>query len=85
MLNGFLEKICEKRSKAEKVNIAIEFDMFEVVYVPNISFNWQFWIFFYQMNPRVFPAINTVLTLTFGTVNKDIKSKRKFCRYSWSQ
>ena len=39
MLNGFLEKICEKRSKAEKVNIAIEFDMFEVVYVPNISFN----------------------------------------------
>ena len=41
--------------------------------------------FFYQMNPRVFPAINTVLTLTFGTVNKDIKSKRKFCRHSWPQ
>ena len=29
--------------KAEKVNTAIEFCIFELVYVPNFSLNWQFW------------------------------------------
>ena len=33
------------RSKTEKVNISIEFCKFELVMVPNISLNWQFWIF----------------------------------------
>ena len=33
------------RSQAEKVNITIEFCIFELVYVPNFSLNWQFWVF----------------------------------------
>ena len=42
MLNGFLDKTCKKRSKAEKGNITIQYDIFEIVYVPNIGLNWQF-------------------------------------------
>ena len=33
------------RSKTEKENIAIEFCMFELVWIPNFSLNWQFWFF----------------------------------------
>ena len=31
--------------KTEEVNIAIEFFIFELVYVPNFSLNWQFCVF----------------------------------------
>ena len=41
----FLDKTCKIRSKLEKVNIIIEFYIFEVVLTPNFSLNWQFWIF----------------------------------------
>ena len=33
------------RSKTERVNIMIEFCMFELFYVPNFSLNRQFWFF----------------------------------------
>ena len=33
--------------KQKKVNITIEFCIFELVYVPNFSLNWQFWFFFW--------------------------------------
>ena len=42
MPNGFLDKTCKKRSKAEKGNITIQYDIFEIAYVPNIGLNWQF-------------------------------------------
>ena len=34
-----LNKTCNKRSKTEKVNITIEFYIFEIVQVPNFSLN----------------------------------------------
>ena len=43
--------------KREKVDITIEFCMFGLVWVPNISLNWQF--FFDQICPtRVLPVSN---------------------------
>ena len=33
-------------SKTEKVNTTIDFCIFELVYLPNFSLNWQFWFFF---------------------------------------
>ena len=33
------------RSKIDKVNITNEFCIFELVYGPNSSLNWQFWFF----------------------------------------
>ena len=44
----FWTKFAQKRyfwSKAEKVNIIIEFCVFELVYVPNFRLNYQFWFF----------------------------------------
>ena len=40
-----LDKTYKKSSKTEKVNITIEFYIFEIVQVPNISLNWKLWIF----------------------------------------
>ena len=42
----FQTKFAQKgyfRSKTEKVNITIEFYIFDLVQVSNFSFNWQFW------------------------------------------
>ena len=44
----FWTKFAQKgyfRSKTEKLNITIEFCMFELVYVPNVSLKWTFWFF----------------------------------------
>ena len=44
----FWTKFAQKgyfQSKTEKLNITIEFCMFELVYVPNVSLNWTFWFF----------------------------------------
>ena len=37
MPTDFLNKPCKKRFKTGKVNITIEFDIFEIVQVPNFS------------------------------------------------
>ena len=42
--NKFAQKGCFC-SKTEKVNITIEFYIFELVRVPNLSWNWRFWFF----------------------------------------
>ena len=60
----FWTKFAQSRcfwSKTEKVYTTIEFYIFELVYVPNFRFNWQFWFFFFfdQNCPkRVFPVEN---------------------------
>ena len=41
----FLDKTSKKSSKIERLNITIEFYIFEIVCAPNFSLNWQFWIF----------------------------------------
>ena len=41
----FLNKTCRKRSKTERVNIIIEFNIFEIVQVQNFSLKWKCWIF----------------------------------------
>ena len=41
-------------SKMKKVNITIEFCMFELDKIPNFSLNWQFWIFGPNL-PRFIP------------------------------
>ena len=44
----FWTKFAQKRcfpSGTEKVNTTMEFCIFELVYVPNFSLNWQFWFF----------------------------------------
>ena len=41
-------KFAQKRyfqSKTEKMSINIEFYIFELMYTPNSSLNWQFWFF----------------------------------------
>ena len=41
-----MDQICQKgyfESKIDKMNITIEFCIFELVLVPNFSWNWQFW------------------------------------------
>ena len=38
----FLDKTCQIRSKTKKVNITIEFYIFEIVLVPNVSYNFEF-------------------------------------------
>ena len=38
-------------SKTEKENVTIQFCVFELVYVPNFSLNWQFW-FYGQSMPK---------------------------------
>ena len=43
-LARFAQKGCFP-SKAKKVKITIEFYIFELVYVPNSSLNWQLWSF----------------------------------------
>ena len=48
---GFLDKTCKIRSQTEKVNITIEFYIFEIVLVPNYSLNWHF-EFLYEINPK---------------------------------
>ena len=45
MPTDLLDKTYKKSSKTEKVNITIEFYIFEIVQVPNISLNWKLWIF----------------------------------------
>ena len=44
-MNFFFDKTYRKRSKTERVNITIEFHIFEIVEVQNFSFNKQFWFF----------------------------------------
>ena len=41
---NFAQKGCFQ-SKTENVNTTIAFCVFELVYVPNFSLNWQFWFF----------------------------------------
>ena len=44
----FFDQICPEnyfQPKTEKVNITIEFCIFELVKVPYFSLNWQFWCF----------------------------------------
>ena len=40
----FAQKGCS-RSKTERVNITIEFNIFELLHVTNFNLNWQFWFF----------------------------------------
>ena len=48
----FAQKGCF-RSKNRKSEEAIEFCIFDLVWVPNFSLNWQFWFFFsYQICPK---------------------------------
>ena len=42
------------QSKAEKLNITIEFCIFELVQVPNFKINWQFWFFGPNLQKRAF-------------------------------
>ena len=48
---NFLDKTCKIRSKTKKVNITIEFYIFEIVMVPNFSLNDNF-EFLDQINPK---------------------------------
>ena len=41
----FWTKLAKIRSKTEKVNTTIESCIFELVWVSNFSWNWQFWFF----------------------------------------
>ena len=46
------------------MNSAIEFCIFELVYVLNFSWNWQFWFFFDQICPKKeFPVENGKIAL----------------------
>ena len=42
----------------KKVNTATEFSIFELIYVPNFSSNWQFWHLYQICAKRVFPVEN---------------------------
>ena len=53
----FAEKGCF-RSKTEKVNITMEFCIFELVSVPNFSLHWQFWFLYQICLKTVFPVWN---------------------------
>ena len=56
-----MDQICLKRyfqSRAEKVNIIIEFHIFKLVLVPKFSWNWQFWFFGLNLPKKIFPVKN---------------------------
>ena len=57
---NFWSKFAQKRylwSKAEKVNVIIEFWLFTLVLVPNFSLNWQFWFFWPDLPKKSFPGL----------------------------
>ena len=57
---NFWTKFSQERylwSKAEKVNIIIEFRLFKLVLVPNFSLNWQFWFFWPDLPKKGFSGL----------------------------
>ena len=57
---NFWTKFAQERylwSKAEKVNIIIEFCIFKLVLVPNFSLNWQFWFFWPDLPKKGFSGL----------------------------
>ena len=50
-------------SKPEKVNTTTEFCIFELVWVPNFTWNKQFWILGPNLPKRIFPAENGKVAL----------------------
>ena len=63
-------------SNTEKVNITIEFSMFELIYVSNFTFNKQFWILEPNSPKKVIPGSNTKkvnITINFSILELNTK------------
>ena len=57
---NFWTKLTQERyscSKTEKVNIIIESGIFKLVLIPNLSLNWQFWLFWPDLRKKGFSGL----------------------------